>query len=1219
MKTKKSNIIKFLTVCFAPVITGAMFQSAHAASATWTGGVGGTGINLSDGANWSSGSAAFVSGDVVTFDNTTDLGTLTWTANLGPGFGATDGVIIDYTGTNNLTLDGVAGTPGLQWGLGDIIISAGAGAFSFGNGVESTIIVLRGASNTQTYTNDSSNTATFAADMLWRSGGGVGKTLNLDGSGDWLFNAALRIDATQGQTGMTVVKNGSGTVNFAAANNFGTSTASLTIDDGTLKVTAAGSLGSNLGSLAINSAFSYESTATQTISGIISGGGTFNQTAGNLTLTGANTFGGTTTITGGTLSVNGTGTFESPVTVNGPSARYLHNSSNPYFLDIDFTQGTVGGAGTISSLAVPDNSGATVANGNGSGGSGALTLDTLTFNGDAALSVTDDGVTGTSGIVVTGTLSTTPAAGTITVNASNSFWDSGVTYNLVTAGTFTASLGDFTLGTINGVTGRQAPSLVATASGIGLLISGDNPKWSGLDNSNWVVGSTGANSNWRLITLATPTNYIQGDVVLFDDSAANKTVSISAADVSPAVINFNNSAGNAYTINGPFGIAAGTLNKNGNGNTTISAPNTFTGGTTINAGTLTLSGAGTLGGTSNALTAAGGTVNLGGTSQTAGPLTITGAATLQNGTLNTSGLVVTNPSGFDATISTNLALGAGTLSKSGEGTLTLSGTTTYTGATTISGGILALGGTATLGSSSAVSLSGGSLDLGGTTQVGNAIIISAAATGGDTISNGTLQPASLSSSNSTTGIAVISANIEGTTGFTRTGGGGTVSLTGTNTFSGPLNFTGNGTVSIDDGTNTGGGAITYNSFGSTFTVNSGSYLTSGTTSNGYSEFRILNLNGGVFESQGNLFSSTLAISTVFNGGTLKCGNPAGITLFDANNQIAINGGGASIDTTVGSITVGLNTGGPAALANPLTRLNGTAFGPITLLGGNSLVSGIANNGTLEIQDNSTWNLNGIASSISGLEGNGTVTSSTGTAVLTITADFPYSYSGTIAGGASISIVKLGVDTQTLTGINTYTGNTTINEGTLSVSNPSFADTSTVTILPGATLNLNTSGATDDVTSLVIGEDPKIDGIYGALDSGAEFEIAEITGSGFLKVGIPASGYGTWAAANVDNQTADEDFNNDGVDNGIAYFMNDTGMISLPGIVAGAVTWTNGGNIDAAQYGTEFVVQTSQTLVGWDPVAIGALTTNTAGPSGSLTYTLPTGQGKWFVRLVVTPN
>jgi hypothetical protein len=115
-------------------------------------------------------------------------------------------------------------------------------------------------------------------------------------------------------------------------------------------------------------------------------------------------------------------------------------------------------------------------------------------------------------------------------------------------------------------------------------------------------------------------------------------------------------------------------------------------------------------------------------------------------------------------------------------------------------------------------------------------------------------------------------------------------------------------------------------------------------------------------------------------------------------------------------------------------------------------------------------------------------------------------------------------------------------------------------------------------------------------------------------------YASWATTNGMSNIPSEDSNNDGVQNGVAYFMNATGVTTNPGITGNTVTWPNGGNIDSAAYGTQFVVQTSLDLVTWSDVAIGDLTTNTSGPSGALTYTLPAALGgKLFTRLVITPN
>jgi hypothetical protein len=110
---------------------------------------------------------------------------------------------------------------------------------------------------------------------------------------------------------------------------------------------------------------------------------------------------------------------------------------------------------------------------------------------------------------------------------------------------------------------------------------------------------------------------------------------------------------------------------------------------------------------------------------------------------------------------------------------------------------------------------------------------------------------------------------------------------------------------------------------------------------------------------------------------------------------------------------------------------------------------------------------------------------------------------------------------------------------------------------------------------------------------------------------PAFYFTDWAATNAPGQTPKQDHDNDGVENGIEYFMGETGssFTTMPGLDAtNKVTWT----MSAASQGT-YEVQTSTDLVTWtnvDPKPVPA--------GGSLSYTLPTGLGKQFVRMLVTP-
>ena len=112
-------------------------------------------------------------------------------------------------------------------------------------------------------------------------------------------------------------------------------------------------------------------------------------------------------------------------------------------------------------------------------------------------------------------------------------------------------------------------------------------------------------------------------------------------------------------------------------------------------------------------------------------------------------------------------------------------------------------------------------------------------------------------------------------------------------------------------------------------------------------------------------------------------------------------------------------------------------------------------------------------------------------------------------------------------------------------------------------------------------------------------------------------YDYWAVANAGGQAANLDYDNDGVSNGIEYFMNAApGFTANPGFIGNTVTWVNGGNIPHIAYGTQFVVQTSSDLESWTnvPASHNGLN-NTAS---ALSYVV-SGASRQFVRLRVTAD
>jgi fibronectin-binding autotransporter adhesin len=493
------------------------------------------------------------------------------------------------------------------------------------------------------------------------------------------------------------------------------------------------------------------------------------------------------------------------------------------------------------------------------------------------------------------------------------------------------------------------------------------------------------------------------------------------------------------------------------------------------------------------------------------------------------------------------------LIKSGTGKLTLTATNNYSGTTTISNGLVQITGSGKLGVGSTLTMAGGALNLGGTSQtVGNTLTISAPAASGSTISNGTLSSSNLTAS-ATNGNAIVSADLSLSGTLTKTGDG-LLTLAGANdSIANATLIAGNvvvdspGTVRITN--------VSYAAAGSRLTVSNGTLAVTSVVSSANSAFRNLDLNGGVLLSAGNLFSDGLAPSVSFNGGTLKSDNAAGIAVYDNDGSIAVSAGGATMDTVVGNITT-------------TNILAGSSGGAITVRGGNTFQSPINNNGVLDLQDASTWDFNGVASTVGGLSGtNGTIANSGSAAALTVNIATTQSFGGTFAAASPISLTKSGAGKQTLTGSNGYTGGTAINNGILALGGSgTLGSTTSALALGGGALDLGATSQTVGDASLsaaatsgdTIGNGSlSVASLIANNGSGTAVVSANVTSSWYLN----KSGAGALTLSGNNSFTQTNNFPNTGA------ITVGGGIVTLSGNNAFTSTQTQGGNTVAAVGGT----------------------------------------------------
>ncbi len=219
------------------------------------------------------------------------------------------------------------------------------------------------------------------------------------------------------------------------------------------------------------------------------------------------------------------------------------------------------------------------------------------------------------------------------------------------------------------------------------LTSNKRIVWTGAASQEWSVATLAGPKNWVLSETTTPADFSDADDVRFDDSAANRTVEVDASGVAPFSMVFDFSG--QYTLQGVGDIYGVTgLLKRGDGTLTISNPNTFTGGTSVESGALVVNHEEALSRSVLSTVYLSGEASFGSPeAATLGGLGGDGDIVLANAAEQPVALTLDVASDVTAVHAGELS-GPGSLVKAGAGTQSLGFPGTYSGGTTIAGGIL---------------------------------------------------------------------------------------------------------------------------------------------------------------------------------------------------------------------------------------------------------------------------------------------------------------------------------------------------------------------------------------------------------------------------------------------------------------------------------------------------------------------------------------------------
>lgn len=898
-----------------------------------------------------------------------------------------------------------------------------------------------------------------AADLYWDADG---SGLQLGGTGTWNTATPPLWNTTGNATAGPFVTWNNGTPDNAIfAGTAGTVTLGAPITAGNLTFNVSGYTIAG-GTLTLGGATpTITAAGNATISSIVAGtAGLTKAGGGTLTLSGDNTFSGSVNVNAGTLSLTGTNSFTGAINVN---AGILSVSSNA----------ALGNTNNVVNLSA----GTTLS------ASGSLTGRTVSLTGQATVQVGGAGsahYTGSGGLNVTAVGST----GAITLSDNTNDFTGPVNFFVNSAATASfTSIGN--IGEASALGAGDTISLTANSGVSGLYYTGTG----NTSNRNWQI-NTGIgtptallqNAGSGLLKLTGNVSVTGGTAVAFSAASADLQVLGVLSSSTANTFRFIGSANGAVTLGdansftGAASIESGIIKvgtlANGGANSSLGA------GTSIALfnGTLSYTGAAAASDRASSVSGASAISNDG-----SGALTLSGAATLNAGSTLTFGGSYT---GADNTFS-GVISGTGALASSGSATWVLTGANTRTGAITVNGGTLRAGSASAFGTVTNVTVNSGTLDLNGN----NLAPASLDGTGGAVaMGSGNL------TLNLGTGVtSIYGGSITGTGGSLTKLGAGTLTLTGASTYTGATTV-GGGTLALDFSP-AGGPSSNIISASSALVMNGGTLKITGAAG----ETNLQSFGGLTITTGNNTVSATSGAggsTTVSLGAITRTGGLANFVLPTAG-AISTTGPDRALGrwaTVNGSNYAKVVSGNIVAFTAAdyvnqdnaslwqtnqiLSDAGGSANTPFfNTVGASIQIGGLqytaAANSTVTVASGQTL----------GVDGTIIVAPSVGAANQTITGG---SMTGTLGGGVlgvqqngagtftiastivdntgAVGFSKAGTGKVALTSSNTYTGATTVSQGTLSINSVANGGVaSAIGAATSASSNLVIQGATLEYT------------------------------------------------------------------------------------------------------------------------------------------------------------